>query len=53
LGASAAFDTRLADAFSTLTSAFSQPQFVRSLSVPEPTGVLLLGLAAAGLRRRH
>jgi len=53
MAASAAFGTRLADSFSTLTSEFNQPQFVRSLSVPEPTGVLLLILGAASVRLRR
>jgi len=47
LTASAAFGTRLADAFSTLTAEFDQPQFVRSLSnIPEPSSLLLLVFAA-------
>lgn len=41
-------DAREADAFGTLTVQFDQPEFVRSLSVPEPSMVVLaaLGLAA-------
>jgi hypothetical protein len=47
LAAWAAGDDRFADAFSTMTSSFDQPHLVRSLSVPEPSRVLLLLGAAA------
>lgn len=57
LTARAAFDTRLADAFSTLTGEFSEPGNVVSVSaIPLPASWMLAlpALAlAAGLRRRH
>jgi hypothetical protein len=56
LRAWAAGDARSADAYSTLTASFDQPQLVRSLAVPEPAQVVLLTLAAAALlahRRRR
>jgi hypothetical protein len=49
LRAWAAGDARSADAYSTLSASFDQPQLVRSLAVPEPAQVVLLALAAAAL----
>lgn len=45
LETSAVRGTRSADAFSTMTSVFDQPNLVESLSFPEPAtlGVLVLG----------
>lgn len=54
LSAWAAGDARAADAYSTLTATFSQPDLVQNLAIiPEPgTGLLLgVGLAIAALRR--
>ena len=54
-GSSAAYGDRSADALSTLTGSFNQPQNVQSLSVPEPSSSLLAALAASCLliRRRR
>jgi hypothetical protein len=49
----AAGDDRFADAYSTLTSSFDQPQLVRSLSVPEPAHAALLLAAGVGLAKRR
>jgi hypothetical protein len=47
LNVAAVRGARFADAFHTLTSTFSEPQNVRSLSVPEPTSIGLLTFASA------
>lgn len=57
LSAWAAGDARFADAFSTMTATFDQPNLVRSLAVPEPGTAALLsaglvGLAALSRRKR-
>ena len=54
LSAWAAGDARAADAYSTLTATFSQPDLVQSLAaVPEPSTALMLGfgLVLVALRR--
>lgn len=53
LNAQAAFGTRSADAFSTLTGAFDQPQFVTSLSIPEPASLALLVLGSLVMLRHR
>ena len=55
LAAWAVGGTRSADAYSTMTASFDQPELVRSLSVPEPALAVLLGAALLSLgsvRRR-
>jgi hypothetical protein len=50
LNISAVRGTRFADAFDTLTSTFSQPENVLSLSVPEPASFMLMTLAGIHAR---
>ncbi|MEQ9459794.1 MAG: PEP-CTERM sorting domain-containing protein [Phycisphaeraceae bacterium] len=53
LRTSAAFGTRSADAWGTLTGSFDQPGLVTSLSAPEPASAALLALGGLlSLRRR-
>lgn len=54
LSAWAAGDARAADAYSTLTASFSQPDLVQNLAViPEPSTALMLGLGLALIARRR
>lgn len=52
LAAGAAGDARSADAFSTLTATFCQPELVQSLAAPEPSVAMLLGLGLGALAVR-
>ena len=56
LNVAAVRGTRFADAFNTLTSTFSEPQNVRSLSAPEPASLVLVAIAGISIvmaRREH
>ena len=56
LNVAAVRGTRFADAFNTLTSTFSEPQNVRSLSAPEPASLVLVAFAGISMvmaRREH
>ena len=55
LNISAVRGTRFADAFNTLTSSFSQPENVQSLSIPEPAtlGVAMAAVAAVAVSTRR
>lgn len=53
MGAGAAGDARHADAYNTLSGAFSDPGSVVSLSVPAPGPGSLLGLCVAACSRRR